>query len=61
MDLSPKYKTGEYRTLKRKTGRTLLDINHSKLLYDPTPRVKEIKVKISKWDLIKHKSFCTAN
>ena len=41
-------------------GRTLYDINHSKILYDPTPRVVEIKTKISKWDLIKFKGFCTA-
>ena len=41
------------------TGRTL-DINQSKILYDPTPRVMEIKTKVNKWDLIKLKSFCTA-
>ena len=41
-------------------GRTLSDINHSKILYDPPPRVMEIKRKISKWDLIKLKSFCIA-
>ena len=35
------------------------DINHSRILYDPLPRVLEIKAKISKWDLIKLKSFCT--
>ena len=29
-------------------------------LNDPSPRVMEIKTKISKWDLIKLKSFCTA-
>ena len=40
-------------------GRTLSNIIHSKILYDPTPRVKEIKTKINKWDLIKLKSFCT--
>ena len=36
------------------------DINHSKILFEPSPRVMEIKTKISKWDLIKLKSFCTA-
>ena len=40
--------------------RTLSDINHSKILYDPSPRVMEIKAKINKWGLIKRKSFCTA-
>ena len=35
------------------------DINHSRILYDPPPRILEIKVKINKWDLMKLKSFCT--
>ena len=39
--------------------RTLSDINHSKILYDPPPRYIEIKTKINKRDLIKLKSFCT--
>ena len=39
--------------------KTLSDINHSRILYDPPPRVMEIKAKINKWDLIKLKSFCT--
>ena len=46
--------------LEENTGRTLSDINHSKILYDPPPRVMEIKTKINKWDLIKLKGFCTA-
>ena len=33
-------------------GRTLSDINHSRILYDPPPRILEIKAKINKWDLI---------
>ena len=37
----------------------LSDINHSKILFDPPPRVMEIKTKINNWDLIKLKSFCT--
>ena len=36
------------------------DINHSKILYDPPPRVREIKTKINKWGIIKLKSFCIA-
>ena len=40
--------------------RTLFDINHSKILYDPSPREMEIKTKVNKRDLIKLKSFCTA-
>ena len=42
--------------LKENIGRTL-DINQSKVLYDPPPRVMEIRTKVNKWDLIKHKSF----
>ena len=41
-------------------GRPLNDINQSKILYDPPPRVMEIKTKGDKWYLIKLKSFCTA-
>ena len=41
-------------------GRTLYDINHSKILSDPPPREMEIKTKINKWDLMKLKSFHTA-
>ena len=40
-------------------GRTLFDINHSKILFDPPPREMEIKTRINKWDLMKLKSFCT--
>ena len=32
----------------------------SKTLYDPPPKVMQIKTKSNKWDLIKLKSFCTA-
>ena len=40
-------------------GKTLSDINHSRILYDPPPRVMAIKAQINKWDLIKLKSFFT--
>ena len=46
--------------LEESRGRTVNDINQSKSLYDPPPRVTEIKPKVNKWDLIKHKSFFTA-
>ena len=46
--------------LEENIGRMLDDINQSKLLYEPPPRVMEIKTKVNKWDLIKLKSFCTA-
>ena len=46
--------------LEENIGRTLDGINQSKILYDPLPRVMEIKTKVNKWDLIKLKSFCTA-
>ena len=47
--------------LEETIGRTLDDINQSKILYDPPPRVMEIKTRVNKWDLIKLKSFfCTA-
>ena len=45
--------------LEENIGKTLCDINHSRILYDPCHRVLEIKAKINKWDLIKLKSFCT--
>ena len=45
--------------LEENIGKTLSNINHSRILYDPPPRILEIKAKINKWDLIKIKSFCT--
>ena len=46
--------------LDKNIGTALDDINQSKILYDPPPRVIEIKTKVNKWDLTKLKSFCTA-
>ena len=47
---SPKYKTRNYKTLEENISRTFDDINQSKILHDPHPRVMEIKTT----------SFCTA-
>jgi len=43
--------------LEENTGKTLSDINHSRILYGPPPRILEIKAKINKWDLTKIKTF----
>ena len=43
--------------LEENIGRTLNDINQSKILYDPPPRVMEIKTKINKWDELNLKAF----
>ena len=45
--------------LEENIGKTLSDINHSRILYDPPLRILAIKAKINKWDLMKIKSFCT--
>ena len=47
------------RLLEENIGKTCPDINHSRIFYDPPPRIREIIAKINKWDLIKIKSFCT--
>ena len=57
-DLNVKPKT--IKLLEENIGRTLDDLNQSKILYDPPLRVMEIKTNINKWDLIKLKNFCTA-
>ena len=46
--------------LKENIRKTLFDIYHREIFFDPPPRVMEIKTKINKWDLMKLKSFCTA-
>ena len=45
--------------LEENIDKTLSNINHSKILYDPPPRVMGIKAKINKWDIIRLKGFCT--
>ena len=64
MDWRPKWRPETVKLLEENTDRTLLDINQSKLLYDPPSRVMEINTKVNKWDLlkafIKFKNFGTA-
>ena len=54
-DLNVRPKT--IKLLEEDTGRTLSDINHSKILYYPPPRVMDIKAKVNKLDLFKLKIF----
>ena len=50
-------RTETVKLLEENMDKTLSDINHSKILYDPPPRILEIKAKINKWDLMKLKAF----
>ena len=46
--------------LEENIGRTLYDINRSKIFFDPPSREMERKTKTNKWNLMKLKSICTA-
>ena len=46
--------------LEEKIGRTLFDTNDSNSFLDLSPKAKEIKTNINRWDLINLKSFCMA-
>ena len=53
----PNVRLDTIKLLKENIGRTLLDINCSKIFFDPSPRAMKIKTKQKNWDLIKLKSF----
>ena len=48
------------KVLEEKIGRKISDISHSSIFTDMSPRARDIKERINKWDLIKIKSFCMA-
>ena len=48
------------KVLEENIGRKISDMPHSNILTDPSPKEKDIKERINKWDLIKIKSFCMA-
>ena len=50
---------GTIKLLEENIDKTFSDINHRRILYDPPPRILEIKAKINRWDIINLKSFCT--
>ena len=60
MDKDLNVRPDSIKLLEENIGRTLYDINHSKILFDPSPREVEIKTEINKRDLMKLKRFCTA-
>ena len=61
MDERPKHKTGEaIKILEEKAGNNLFDLGHSNFLLNMSLEARETKAKINYWDLIKIKSFCTA-
>ena len=57
MDQRPNVRPETIKLLEENIGRTLDDINQSKILCDSPPKVREIKTKVNKWDLIKLESF----
>ena len=57
MDKRPNVRPETIKLLEENIGKTLSDIIHSRILYDPPPRILAIKANV--WDLIKLKSFCT--
>ena len=57
-DLNIRHST--IKLLEKNIGKTFFDINCSNIFLDQSPKGKEIKAKINKWDLIKLISFCTA-
>ena len=48
------------KVLEENIGRKISDIPCSNIFTDMSPRARDIKERINKWDLIKIKSFCTA-
>ena len=60
MDWIPKYKTWHHKTPEQNIGKTFSDINCTNVFLGQSPKAKEIKVKINKWDLNKLTIFFTA-
>ena len=48
------------KVLEENIGRKISDIPRSTILTDMSPKARDIKERINKWDLIKIKSFCMA-
>ena len=64
MDWRPKCKIWNHKTPRRENRQNVLLYKLQQLFFsflELSPKAKKIKAKISKWDLIKLKSLCTAN
>ena len=61
MDKGPECETGTIKTLEEKAGKDLSDLSRSNFLLDTSPKARELKAKMNYWNLMKIKSFCTAN
>ena len=60
MDKRLKYHCDTIKVLEENIGRKISDIPHSHIFTDTSPRTRDIKERINKWDLTKLKSFCTS-
>ena len=48
------------KVLEENIARNISDIPHSNIFTDMSPRARDIKERINKWNLLKLKGFCTA-
>ena len=48
------------KVLEENIGRKISDISHSGIFTDMSPRARDVKERINKWDLIKIRHFCMA-
>ena len=60
MDKRLKHKSQHNKVLEENIGRKISDIPCNNIFTDMSPRAKDIKEIINKWDFIKLKSFCVA-
>ena len=60
MDKRLKHSHDTIKVLEENIGRKISGIPHSNIFTDMSPRARDIKERINKWDLIKMKHFCMA-
>ena len=60
MDKRLKYKCDTIKVLEETIGRKITVIPRSNILTEMSPKARDIKERMNKWDLIKIKSFCMA-